>query len=66
MSKELSEKYVKLSGIEHVLKRPDTYIGAVGMETKSIFVASNYEEDLRNTKMVYTGIKVEKFSQKQH
>ena len=53
MSKELSEKYVKLSGIEHVLKRPDTYIGAVGMETKTIFVATNFEEDLRNTKMEY-------------
>lgn len=53
MSKELSEKYVKLSGIEHVLKRPDTYIGTVGMETKSIFVATNFEENLGDTKMEY-------------
>jgi len=53
VSKELSEKYVKLTGIEHVLKRPDTYIGEVGMDTKSMFVATNFEEDLKNTKMEY-------------
>ena len=56
VSKELSEKYVKLSGIEHVLKRPDTYIGSVGMEEKSMFVATNFEEDLRNTKMEYRDV----------
>jgi len=53
VSKELSEKYIKLTGIEHVLKRPDTYIGEVGMDTKSMFVATNFEEDLKNTKMEY-------------
>jgi len=53
MNKDVSEKYVKLSGIEHVLKRPDTYIGAVGMETKSLFVATNFEENLGDTKMEY-------------
>ena len=56
VNKELSEKYVKLSGIEHVLKRPDTYIGNVGLETKTMFVATNFDEDLRNTKMVYKDV----------
>lgn len=53
MSKELSEKYVKLSGIEHVLQRPDTYIGSLDKELKSLFVATNFENDLKDTKMVY-------------
>jgi len=56
MSKELSEKYIKLSGIEHVLMRPDTYIGSVGMEEKSMFVATNFEENLGDTKMEYRDV----------
>jgi len=51
--KKVSERFVKLSGIEHVLIRPDTYIGSVQKETKTSFVATNFEDDLRNTKMVY-------------
>lgn len=56
MSKEISDKYVKLSGVEHVLKRPDTYIGTIDIENKSVFVATNFEEELKNTKMVYKDV----------
>lgn len=53
MSKSLSEKYVKLTQREHVLLRPDTYIGSVNKEVKSIFIASDYKDDFKNIKMVY-------------
>jgi len=51
--KKVSERFIKLTGREHVLIRPDTYIGSVGMEEKYMFVATNFQEDLRNTKMEY-------------
>lgn len=53
MSKTLSEKYVKLTQREHVLLRPDTYIGSVNKEVKSIFIATNYKDDFKNIKMVF-------------
>ena len=53
--KTASERYIKLSGIEHVLKRPDTYIGSIQKDTKSIFVAEDYE-DIRNVKMVFKDV----------
>lgn len=33
--------------------RPDTYIGSVNKDVKQLFVASNYQENINNTKMVY-------------
>ena len=53
MDKSISNRYVKLTGVEHVLKRPDTYIGNIGKEKKYTFVVENYEEDIRDTKIVY-------------
>lgn len=53
MNKEISDKYVKLSQREHVLMRPDTYIGSVNKDIKQLFVASNYDENINNTKMIY-------------
>lgn len=52
MNKKISEQYVKLSQREHVLTRPDTYIGSINKEVKQIFVASNYD-DFKNIKMIY-------------
>ena len=52
-SAEASEKYIKLSGVEHVLKRPDTYVGPLEKETRMLFAATGYEEDLRKTRMEY-------------
>ena len=34
MSKGISDKYVKLTQREHVLMRPDTYIGSVNKDIK--------------------------------
>ena len=42
--KTASEKYVKLTQIEHVLLRPDTYIGSVISEQRDVFVATNYDK----------------------
>ena len=52
MTKTVHERYIKLTGVEHVLKRPDTYIGSIQMETKNMFVASNYD-DIKDVKMEY-------------
>jgi len=52
IKKTASERYTKLTQIEHVLKRPDTYIGSIQMETKNMFIASNYE-DIKDVKMEY-------------
>jgi len=52
-NKTISDKYIKLSQREHVLTRPDTYIGSVNKEFKSIYVATNYSENIKDTKMIY-------------
>lgn len=36
--KNTSSKYVKLSQIEHVLVRPDTYVGSINIEEKDMYV----------------------------
>ncbi|GAA5960302.1 hypothetical protein JCM3765_002536 [Sporobolomyces pararoseus] len=43
--KSASETYVKLSQLEHVLKRPDTYIGSVEPVTQPMWV---YDEELKS------------------
>ena len=53
MSNSISDKYVKLTQREHVLLRPDTYIGSVNKEIKQIFIATNYENNINETKMIY-------------
>lgn len=52
MKKSISDKYVKLSGVEHVLKRPDTYIGSLQKDKKLVFVATNYD-DVKSISMEY-------------
>ncbi|GAA5985936.1 hypothetical protein JCM10908_006339 [Rhodotorula pacifica] len=47
-AKSASETYVKLTQLEHVLKRPDTYIGSVEPVTQPMWV---YDQGLE--KMVY-------------
>lgn len=53
--KTASEKYVKLTQIEHVLLRPDTYIGSVLTEPKQMFVVNNIT-DFQDLKVVYKEI----------
>lgn len=52
-NKTVSEKYIKLTGVEHVLKRPDTYVGSVQMESRSMYVASNFDSEIKDVKMEY-------------
>lgn len=47
-AKSATETYVKLTQLEHVLKRPDTYIGSVEPVTQPMWV---YDQELE--KMVY-------------
>ncbi|GAA5906736.1 DNA topoisomerase 2 [Sporobolomyces salmoneus] len=44
-NKSASETYVKLSQLEHVLKRPDTYIGSVEPVTQPMWV---YDEEAKS------------------
>lgn len=49
--KSNEEKYKKLTHREHVLLRPDTYIGSTNTDIKNIFVADQIE-DIKNSKIV--------------
>jgi DNA topoisomerase-2 len=51
MVKSNSEKYQKLTHKEHVLLRPDTYVGSVITETRNLFVVED-PKDLNNIKIV--------------
>lgn len=55
MIENLSKKYIKLSGVEHVLKRPDTYIGSLAKEKIYTYVSTNYD-NIKNVKMEYKEI----------
>lgn len=52
-NKKIEERYIKLSHKEHILKRSETYIGANEITKKIVFTAENYNEDIRDTKIVY-------------
>ena len=53
--KTASDKYQKMTHIEHVLKRSDMYVGSINNEMKSVFVVDNIE-DFKNSKIVYKNI----------
>ena len=53
--KTASERYVKLTPIEHVLLRPDTYIGSIQTENRQMFVATDYDK-LNDIKIEYKPI----------
>lgn len=55
MSEEKKSKYVKLSHIEHVLKRPDTYIGSLTTDEIEQFTLES--DDLSNIKIVKKKVK---------
>lgn len=44
ISKDISKQYVKLSHIEHILKRPDTYIGSVTTEKRSVYAIDDIDD----------------------
>lgn len=48
-------KYVKLSPIEHILKRPETYVGSTNIEEKLMYVIDDVE--LKDIKVVKKTIK---------
>ena len=52
MPKTIEEIYQKKTPKEHILLRPDTYIGSVEIDTQSAFVWDNVQEKivLKNVK----------------
>jgi len=52
MVKKVEDRYVKLTHKEHILKRSETYIGSIQMDTKNIFVATDYD-NIKEVKMEY-------------
>ncbi|KAG6869034.1 hypothetical protein C0993_004707 [Termitomyces sp. T159_Od127] len=50
--KTVSETYVKLSQLEHIMKRPDTYIGSIETITKAMWTY-----DVNTKRMVYRDVK---------
>ena len=54
----MSKKYVKLNQIEHVLKRPDVYIGSTRSRQVDDYVVTNDKEDEHKLKIVKKNISV--------
>ncbi|KAK3070650.1 DNA topoisomerase 2, partial [Teratosphaeriaceae sp. CCFEE 6253] len=48
-----TEQYQKLTQLEHILKRPDTYIGSVERTTEQMWVFNSETEAMENRKVSY-------------
>lgn len=48
-----SEQYQKLTQLEHILKRPDTYIGSVERTTEQLWVYNSETESMENRKVSF-------------
>ncbi|KAK0257528.1 DNA topoisomerase 2 [Friedmanniomyces endolithicus] len=48
-----TEQYQKLTQLEHILKRPDTYIGSVERTTEQMWVFNSETEHMENRKVSY-------------
>jgi len=48
-----SEQYQKLTQLEHILKRPDTYIGSVERTTEQMWVYNSETESIENRKVTF-------------
>ncbi|USW49152.1 Putative ribosomal protein S5 domain 2-type [Septoria linicola] len=52
-AKKGSEQYQKLTQLEHILKRPDTYIGSVEHTTEQLWIFNSETESMENRKVSY-------------
>ncbi|KXT01938.1 hypothetical protein AC578_2560 [Pseudocercospora eumusae] len=52
-AKKGSEQYEKLTQLEHILKRPDTYIGSVEQTTEQMWVYNSETESMENRKVTF-------------
>ncbi|CAJ0837310.1 17547_t:CDS:1, partial [Entrophospora sp. SA101] len=52
-SKTIEETYIKLTPIEHVLKRPDTYVGSVEAITDKQWIYNAEEDKLEYKEITY-------------
>ncbi|EME46718.1 hypothetical protein DOTSEDRAFT_87208 [Dothistroma septosporum NZE10] len=48
-----SDQYQKLTQLEHILKRPDTYIGSVEQTTEQLWIYNSETESMENRKVTY-------------
>ncbi|EMD00619.1 hypothetical protein BAUCODRAFT_144266 [Baudoinia panamericana UAMH 10762] len=48
-----TEQYQKLTQLEHILKRPDTYIGSVERTTEQMWVYNSETDQMENRKVTY-------------
>lgn len=55
MTKKIEDRYVKLSHEEHILTRPETYIGSVNKDTKDLFIVRNFK-DIKEAKIEYNKV----------
>ena len=52
-AKKGSEQYEKLTQLEHILKRPDTYIGSVEQTAEQMWVYNSETESMENRKVTF-------------
>ncbi|CAJ0745242.1 21096_t:CDS:10, partial [Entrophospora sp. SA101] len=52
-SKTIEETYIKLTPIEHVLKRPDTYVGSVEVITEKLWIYNVKDDKLEYKEITY-------------
>lgn len=48
-----SDQYEKLTQLEHILKRPDTYIGSVEQTTEQLWIFNSEIQSMENRKVTY-------------
>ena len=58
MNKTIEERYKKLTQIEHVLQRPETYIGSTNTDLKKVFIV----EDIENVDNLNITSKIVKYN----
>ncbi|PGH13497.1 DNA topoisomerase 2 [Helicocarpus griseus UAMH5409] len=51
--KESSDKYQKLTQLEHIIKRPDTYIGSIERSTNQMWVYNSETESMEFREVTY-------------
>ena len=52
-AKGIEDKYVKLNPIEHVLRRPNMYVGSIEEDEYTTWVFDDKTEKMKKTKLKY-------------
>ena len=52
--KSIEEKYIQFTQLEHILKRPDTYVGDIKLQTANLWTYNPDENIMHKKKVEFT------------